>query len=199
MEDTAVASGSSGTPFALEKSPLDFYNKDPPQMITEMGEMADQVQDRLSHEILPVETATTKEVVQESGLEKEVASIGPLVNKRRRKRGNDEAEANAPPKIFQEDGPPEIPTENVATTGVQDLLSTKSSGSGKLTSVPSVDESPGSIYHPGWDVTNNCCLDTPDACQDMVDNIVLPRLLKKATAKIARQDETRGSKRGREK
>ncbi|GJS79196.1 hypothetical protein Tco_0729077 [Tanacetum coccineum] len=103
MEDTAVASGSSGTPFALEKSPLDFYNKDPPQMITEMGEMADQVQDRLSHEILPVETATTKEVVQESGLEKEVASIGPLVNKRRRKRGNDEAEANAPPKVLRKD------------------------------------------------------------------------------------------------
>ncbi|GJS67583.1 hypothetical protein Tco_0682147 [Tanacetum coccineum] len=215
--------------------------------------------------------------------------MGPLVNKRRRKRGNDEAEANAPPKVLrkdhaafrpaqstlggkslvsigleagstfftpatqetltdaksvsdseplsyvkpqphpEQDATPEIPTENVATTGVQDLLSTKSSGSGKSTSVPSVDESPGSIYQSGWGVTNNYCLDTLDACQDMVDNIVplryfselghLPntdflsqyninlarqvamgsqlrlrfkqevRLLKKATAKIARQDQ----------
>ncbi|GKF11356.1 hypothetical protein Tco_0049282, partial [Tanacetum coccineum] len=72
MEDTAVASGSSGTHSALEKSPLDFANEDPPQMITEMG------------------------------LEKEVAAMGPPVNKRRRKRGNDEAEANAQPK---ENGP----------------------------------------------------------------------------------------------
>ncbi|GJV88291.1 hypothetical protein Tco_1532229 [Tanacetum coccineum] len=34
--------------------------------------------------------------------------------------------------------------------------------------------SPGSIYQPGWGVTNNCRLDTPDVCQDMVDHIVPP-------------------------
>ncbi|GKG62005.1 hypothetical protein Tco_0623722, partial [Tanacetum coccineum] len=58
MEDTVMASGSSGTPFALEKLPLDFANEDPPQMITEVGGTADQVQDGLWHEIPPVETAT---------------------------------------------------------------------------------------------------------------------------------------------
>ncbi|GJX26948.1 hypothetical protein Tco_0233244 [Tanacetum coccineum] len=99
----AVASGSSGTPSTLEKSPLDFANEDPPQMITEMGGMAYQVQDGLSHEIPHVETATTTEVVQEPGLEKEVAAMGPPVNKRCRKRGNDEAEANAPPKVLRMD------------------------------------------------------------------------------------------------
>ncbi|GKD65526.1 hypothetical protein Tco_1307634, partial [Tanacetum coccineum] len=72
---------------------------------------------------------------------------------------------------------PEIPTENVATTEVQDLFSMESLGSGKLTSVPSVDGSPGGIYQPGWGVTNNCRLDTPDACQDMVDHIVPPGYL----------------------
>ncbi|GKD20211.1 hypothetical protein Tco_1221914, partial [Tanacetum coccineum] len=265
-------------------------------MITEMGGTADQVQDGLSHEIPPVETATTTEVVQESGLEKEVTAIGPPMNKRRLKRGNDEAEAYEPPKVLRKDHAafrpvqstlggkslalmglevgstfftpatqetpadaksvsdpepfsyakpqphpeqdvaqssrktaPEIPTENVATAGVQDLLSTESPGSGKSTSVPSVDGSPGSIYQPGWGVTNNYRLDTPDACQDMVDHIVPPgyfselrhlpntdflsqyninlarqvamgsqlrlrfeqevRLLKKATAKIARRDQ----------
>ncbi|GKC14145.1 hypothetical protein Tco_1010927 [Tanacetum coccineum] len=262
MEDTAVASGSSGTPSTLEKSPL----------------------------------ATITKVVQEPGLEKEVAAMRPLVNKRRRKRGNDEAEANAPSKVLRMDHAafcpaqstlggkslaligleagstfftlatqetfvdaksvsdlkplsyakpqshpkqdvsqssrktaPEIPTENVATAGVQDLLSTESLGSGKSTFVPSMDGSPGSIYQLGWGVTNNCRLDTPDACQDMVDHIMPPgyfselrhllntdflsqyninltrqvamgsqlrlrfeqevRLLKKATAKIARRDQ----------
>ncbi|GJX54012.1 hypothetical protein Tco_0282381 [Tanacetum coccineum] len=103
MEDTVVASGSSRTPSALEKSPLDFANEDPPQMITEMDGTNDQVQDGMSHEIPPVETATTTEVVQEPGLEKEVASMGPSANKRRRKRGNDKAKVNAPPKVLRKD------------------------------------------------------------------------------------------------
>nr|GEV35629.1 hypothetical protein [Tanacetum cinerariifolium] len=34
--------------------------------------------------------------------------------------------------------------------------------------------SPGSIYQPGWGVTNNCRLDTPAVCQDVVDHIVPP-------------------------
>ncbi|GJT96991.1 hypothetical protein Tco_1092509 [Tanacetum coccineum] len=103
MEDMAVALGSSGTPSALEKSPLDFVNEDPPQMITEMGGTADQVQDGFLHEIPPVETTTTTEVIQEPGLEKDVAAMRPLVNKRRHKRGNDEAEAKAPPKVLRKD------------------------------------------------------------------------------------------------
>ncbi|GKF31784.1 hypothetical protein Tco_0101582 [Tanacetum coccineum] len=34
--------------------------------------------------------------------------------------------------------------------------------------------SPKGIYQPGWGVTNSCRLDTPDACQDVVDHIVPP-------------------------
>ncbi|GKG14383.1 hypothetical protein Tco_0353983, partial [Tanacetum coccineum] len=68
----------------------------------------------------------------------------------------------------------EIPTRNVATTEVQGLFSVRSSESGKSTSFLSVDRSPGGIYQPGWGMTNNCRLDTPDACQDMVDHIVPP-------------------------
>nr|GFC08287.1 hypothetical protein [Tanacetum cinerariifolium] len=81
IEDTAVASGSSRTPPALDKSPVDFVNEDPPQIITERGGTKNHVQDGLSHEIPPVENATTTEVVLEPGLEKEVAAMGPLVNK----------------------------------------------------------------------------------------------------------------------
>ncbi|GKA62870.1 hypothetical protein Tco_0762389 [Tanacetum coccineum] len=35
--------------------------------------------------------------------------------------------------------------------------------------------SPGSIYLPGWGVTNDCGLDTPATCQDTVDHIAPPR------------------------
>ncbi|GJT56386.1 hypothetical protein Tco_0991440 [Tanacetum coccineum] len=239
MEDTGVASESSGTPSVLEKSPLDFADEDPPQTITERVGMEGQVQDELSREIPSVGHATIAEDAPEIGLEEEVATMGPPVNKRRkqmrRKRVNDEAEANAPPKVLRKDhvsspahsadggkslaamglgagsisstpaaqGAPtaaksvsdpdplsyakpqpypessrgtttEIPTEYVATTEVNVQFSVRSPESGKSTSVPSVVGSPGGIYQPGWGVTNDCRLDTPDACQDMMDHIVPP-------------------------
>ncbi|GJU39147.1 hypothetical protein Tco_1192104 [Tanacetum coccineum] len=123
----------------------------------------------------------------------------------------------------------EIFTRNVTTTEVQGQIITESLESGKSASFLSVDGSPRGIYQPEWGVTNNCRLDTPGACQDMVDHIVplgyfsklchLPntdflsqyninlarqvamgsqlrlifeqevKLLKKATSKIARQDQ----------
>ncbi|GKG53193.1 hypothetical protein Tco_0552461, partial [Tanacetum coccineum] len=46
---------------------------------------------------------TTTEVVQEPVLEKEVAAIGPPVNKRRHQRGTDEAEENATPNVLRKD------------------------------------------------------------------------------------------------
>nr|GEU95356.1 hypothetical protein [Tanacetum cinerariifolium] len=48
-------------------------------------------------------TEATTEVIPKSSLEKEVAAMGPVVNKRRRKRGNDGAGANAPPKVLRKD------------------------------------------------------------------------------------------------
>ncbi|GJX19980.1 hypothetical protein Tco_0222657 [Tanacetum coccineum] len=66
----------------------------------------------------------------------------------------------------------EILTGNVSTAEVQNLQSAESSESGKSTSITSMVGSPKGIYQPGWGVTNSCCLDTPDACQDVVDHIV---------------------------
>ncbi|GJW01960.1 hypothetical protein Tco_1560816 [Tanacetum coccineum] len=241
MEDAAVASESSGTPSTIEKSPLDFANEDPPQTITERGGTEDRVQDEVAYEIPPTGNASTTGVALETGLEEEVAAMGPLVNKGRRKRGNNEAEANAPPKVLRRDhdafrpaqstrggkslasmgldagsilstpaaqdpstatksvsdpeplsyakpqpdpeqdmaqsskeAATEIPTEKVATTEVNIQFSVGSPESGRSTSVPSMVGSPGGIYQPGWGVTNDCRLDTPDACQDMVDHIVPP-------------------------
>ncbi|GKC18378.1 hypothetical protein Tco_1020528, partial [Tanacetum coccineum] len=68
----------------------------------------------------------------------------------------------------------EVPTGHMATTEVQDLFSAESPESGKSASIPSGDGSPGGIYQPGWGVINSCRLDTPDACQDVVDHIAPP-------------------------
>ncbi|GKF50178.1 hypothetical protein Tco_0146645 [Tanacetum coccineum] len=73
-----VASGSSGTPSALEKSPLDFANENPPPLITERDGAKDQVQDGLSQEIVPKENPTTTEVVLEPNMDKEIATMGPI-------------------------------------------------------------------------------------------------------------------------
>ncbi|GJW95902.1 hypothetical protein Tco_0175574 [Tanacetum coccineum] len=70
----------------------------------------------------------------------------------------------------------EIPTKDVATTKVNVQLSMGSLNLGKSTS-SSIGGSPGGIYQPGWGVTNNCLLDSTEACQDMVDHIVLLGLL----------------------
>nr|GFD44301.1 hypothetical protein [Tanacetum cinerariifolium] len=34
--------------------------------------------------------------------------------------------------------------------------------------------SPGSVYRPEWGVTNGSLLDTPEACQDLVDHVAPP-------------------------
>ncbi|GKF34249.1 hypothetical protein Tco_0107449, partial [Tanacetum coccineum] len=59
MENTTVASGSSETPSAIEKPPLDFANEDPTPLITERYGEEEQTQDGLSNAILPVQNPTT--------------------------------------------------------------------------------------------------------------------------------------------
>ncbi|GJW91819.1 hypothetical protein Tco_0169372 [Tanacetum coccineum] len=75
MEDITGTSESSRTPSTVEKSLLDFADEDPPPAITERVETKDQ----------------------------EAAIMGSLVRKRRYKRGNDDAEENAPPKVLRKD------------------------------------------------------------------------------------------------
>nr|GEU31679.1 hypothetical protein [Tanacetum cinerariifolium] len=67
------------------------------------GKVEDQIQDEVAYEIPPTGNASATGVALETGLEKEVAAMGPPVNKRRHKSGNNEAEANAPPKALRRD------------------------------------------------------------------------------------------------
>nr|GFC29742.1 hypothetical protein [Tanacetum cinerariifolium] len=41
-------------------------------------------------------------------------------------------------------------------------------------SSPTEVGSPGSVYRPEWGVTNGSLLDTPEACQDLVDHAAPP-------------------------
>ncbi|GJT18846.1 hypothetical protein Tco_0877552 [Tanacetum coccineum] len=146
-------------------------------------------------------------------LEKEVTAIGPLVNKRRRKRDKSEMEANAPPKVLRTnhasvcpelvtrggkslaamglgvDTPSHPPVQQNGATVAGDPESKKSS------SFTSFAGSPCGIYQPGCGITNSCRLDTPGVCQDAVDHMVPPgfeqevRLLKKAKEKVAKRDQ----------
>ncbi|GJU17870.1 gypsy type transposase [Tanacetum coccineum] len=171
MEDVVATSTSSGTPSAMEKSPLDFANEDPPLTITNRGETENPVPTETSQEALPAENTT---------------------NKRRRKRDTGKMETNAPPKVLRTDHAsvrPESMTrggKSLATMGVGAdsfpyARTTKSSkgatvagdpDSEKSSSFTSFAGSPGGIYQSGWGITNSCRLDTPGACQDAVDHMV---------------------------
>ncbi|GJY56022.1 putative reverse transcriptase domain-containing protein [Tanacetum coccineum] len=107
MEDPTTAIESSGTPSTIEKSPLDFAIENLSQQITKGDGTEDQVRDEVSLEIPSEANPTTTGVVLE--LEKEVAIMGPRVNKRRRKRARDEADANAPRKVLRNDHTAAIP------------------------------------------------------------------------------------------
>ncbi|GKD70361.1 hypothetical protein Tco_1324451 [Tanacetum coccineum] len=201
---------------AHEKSPLDFADEDLPPPNTEGVGTEEQIQDEVSHGVPPLENPPTTEVI----LEPELAAIGPLVHKRHRKRGNDEANANAQPKVLRKDHvafrpaqstiggkslatmekaasspitptaqdtptgassvkdpdplsyaePRPIPEQDIAQSSKKTVVA-KDPDSERSTSFTSMGGSPRSVYQPGWGVTNNCRLDTPDVCQDVVDHI----------------------------
>nr|GEU85269.1 hypothetical protein [Tanacetum cinerariifolium] len=142
----------------------------------------------------PVENPPYTEVARVSDLEKETIAMGALVNKRRRKKGPgaEEGSCRLPPLTEYPRG--EIigchgnrnGSYYLRTCDPRDTRSCGGRGSSrkavvakdpdskKSTSFTSMVGSPGSIYQPGWGVTNNCRLDTPATCQDMVDHIVPP-------------------------
>ncbi|GJV61516.1 hypothetical protein Tco_0493910 [Tanacetum coccineum] len=99
VEEVTEASESSGIPSPVEKSPLDFADEDPLLVISEGAGTRGPVRDEVPHEIPPARSPPTTEVAPD--LEPEAAVMGSLVRKRRRERGSDGANANAPPKVLR--------------------------------------------------------------------------------------------------
>ncbi|GJU03007.1 hypothetical protein Tco_1113345 [Tanacetum coccineum] len=221
MGELAATTESFGTPSTIERSPLDFDNENPSQQINEGDGTEDQDLETGSPEVPPTGHAPTTGVAPNIVIEEEDAADVPLVSKRRRKRVNDEAEANAPPKVLRKDfdvsrpAPSTFGGKSFASTGLEacSILSALASqgtpastidpdplsfaepqpaptrdiaesskgatvagdpDSEKSSSFTSFAGSPGSIYQPGWEITNSCRFDTPGACQDAVDHMVPP-------------------------
>ncbi|GKD05139.1 hypothetical protein Tco_1180113, partial [Tanacetum coccineum] len=110
-------------------------------------------------------TATT-EVVPELNLEKEITAKEPPDTR----GGKSLAAIGLGPK------PPSLMIVQQSVSNLDPLSSSKIAAvvadlDSENTSFTSMARSPGSIYQPGWGVTNSCRLDTLGACQDLVDHI----------------------------
>ncbi|GJZ42507.1 hypothetical protein Tco_0589393 [Tanacetum coccineum] len=142
MEDSAMTTESFRTPSTIEKSPLDFDNENPFKQIAEGNGTEDQVQETVASEIPPSGNVSATRAAPEVGLEKEVAAMGPLVSKKRRKRGNDGADANAPPKVLRKDQAASRPTQS--TIGGKSLAS-MGLEAGSTFSTPALQETPADV------------------------------------------------------
>ncbi|GJZ09337.1 hypothetical protein Tco_0543620 [Tanacetum coccineum] len=195
MEDATGLSSSSGTPSTVEKSPLDFSNKDSPRRITKSDETENQGQETVSPEVPLQENVTTVGVTPKIGLEKEVSAMGPLkyhaafrptqsTIRERSTRLDTGSTLSAPtlqetpadvsdPDPLSFAKPQSIPEWEIAQSSKRATVA-GDPDSEKSTSFTSFTGSPSGIYQPRWGVINSCHLESPDVCQDVVDHIVPP-------------------------
>nr|GEU48381.1 hypothetical protein [Tanacetum cinerariifolium] len=171
MEDPAAATDLSGVPSTIERSPLDFANE---AGASDYGTVALEVS---PPEDVPAASAP------EAGQAKELAATDPSVATKSRKRGCDRADVNAPPKVLRRDHVDPRPTWDPLSFAdpqsrhpsdiAQSSQGTTAAGdpeSGNASFAFAVG-SPESIYRPEWGVANGSMLDTPEACQDLVDHV----------------------------
>ncbi|GJY11537.1 gypsy type transposase [Tanacetum coccineum] len=173
MEDSNCGLGSGTLPLSRESRLLDFDNEDHALINLAEGQPGRDRRKQLSRE--------GRRCTRRGG------ATEPPVYKRRNqmrrlKRLNEGGggECTRPSVLKEktfESGPRNIvPTEEnfFSAMRLDGRLFMGSPNLGKSTS-PFVGGSPKGVYQPGWGVTNNCRLDSPKACQDIVDQIVPPR------------------------
>ncbi|GKE77066.1 hypothetical protein Tco_1543186 [Tanacetum coccineum] len=129
----------------------------------------DQAQDGLAHKVPSMEIATTMEVVQELVLEKEVAAIGPPDHATPH-QAHSTCGGKSLAVMGLEAGSTFTPAAQNTSVGAKSIFQ----GNGYQDPPLICCYHGGGIYQPGWGVTNNYRLDTPEACQDMVDHTVPP-------------------------
>ncbi|GJW28978.1 hypothetical protein Tco_0045853 [Tanacetum coccineum] len=210
MRVAHAASGSSGTPSTVERSPLDFDNKNPAPTVTGGSGAEETAQDELVYEEPPEVTAATAEVTQGAVAEEVVAAEKPQGSKRRKQLPRKRAKGVGEMKHRQTIG--KIPRETSAGTIDPDPLSfvkpspipkqdiTQSSKGAAVTgdsesepSSPHAVGSPGGIYQPEWGVTNSYLLNTPKelamGSQLRIRFEQEAKLLRKSVAQVARRDQ----------
>ncbi|GJR09882.1 hypothetical protein Tco_0792534 [Tanacetum coccineum] len=100
--------------------------------------------DMYSVEDVVLDTTTT-EVALKVNLEREVTAMGPLVNKRRRKRDQSETEVNIPPKVLRTD---HASVRHESHTRGGKSLATMGLGAGSTIPTPIPQETPADVIGP---------------------------------------------------
>nr|GEW68487.1 retrovirus-related Pol polyprotein from transposon TNT 1-94 [Tanacetum cinerariifolium] len=181
MDEPAVTTDSSVVPSAIEISPLDFADE------AEASGRETAALEMPPPEEVPITTAPG------AGQAAEAVVAEPPAVRESRKRGHEGIDANAPPKSLRRDhadrpsgvpadvrdpnplafaDAPSPPPADVAQSS-QGIVVAEDPGSENASSPIEVG-SPGSVYRPEWGVTNGSLLDTPEACQDLVDHAAPP-------------------------
>nr|GEW89808.1 transposase (putative), gypsy type [Tanacetum cinerariifolium] len=177
MEDPAAATDSLGIPSTIERSPLDFAHE---AGASDQGTMAPEVP--------PPEDVPATDAPR-AGLAEEVAATDPSAATESRKRGRDGTDVNAPPKVLRRDHADPRPTGS--THGGKSLAAIELGlASTRPVFVP--ENAPAGVSDPDplsfadpqsrhpvdiaqssqeWGVANGSMLDTPEACQDLVDHV----------------------------
>nr|GEU99346.1 putative transposase (putative), gypsy type [Tanacetum cinerariifolium] len=150
MEDPAAATDSPGVPSTIERSPLDFANENPSQQST-----GPEDQETAAPVVLPSEDVPTMRGAPEAGPAERVAATDPPAAKERARE--------AMMRLMQTR--PLRSSKGAAAAGDPES---------ENTSFAFMVGSPESIYRPEWGITNGSMLDTPEACQDLVDHVAPP-------------------------
>nr|GEZ82696.1 hypothetical protein [Tanacetum cinerariifolium] len=202
MDDPAAATDSSGVPSTIEKSPPDFADE---AGVSDQGTVAPE---------MPPSKDVPATNAPGAGQAEEVVATDPPAATESRKRGSSHrgksfagiqlglastvfVPENAPVGVSDPDPlsftdppsrhPADIPQSSQGTAAAGDPDSENASSSVEV-------GSPKSIYRPEWGVANGSLLDTPKACQDLVDHLRLrfeqeAKLLRKSVAQVARRDK----------
>ncbi|GKD02551.1 hypothetical protein Tco_1177525 [Tanacetum coccineum] len=145
MEEPAATSESSGAPSTIDRSPLDFSNKNPSEPINEGDGAEDQGPETMASVVPPAGPLLTTGVAPNIVEEEETAADAPLVSKRRRKRANEESNVNAPRKVLRKDFDVSHPTQS--TVGGKSLMSIRL-GASSTVSTPASQENPAGTMNP---------------------------------------------------
>nr|GEY04605.1 hypothetical protein [Tanacetum cinerariifolium] len=179
MDEPAAATDSSGVPSAIERSPLDFaYEAEAFGRETAALGMPPP-------EEVPITTAP--------GADRAVKTVAvdPLAVRESRKRGHEGIDANAPSKSLRRDHADLRPSGSsrggkslaamqlclAFNVFVSEGVPADISDPDPLAFVDAPSSPPADVahvYRPEWGVTNGNLLDTPEACQDLVDHAAPP-------------------------
>nr|GEW68687.1 hypothetical protein [Tanacetum cinerariifolium] len=171
MDDPAAATDSSVVPSTIERSPLDFA------LETGASDQGTAAPKMPPFEDVPATVAPGTDQAEEVAATGSSHGGKSLAAIQLGLASTASVPEDAPTGVSDPDplsfaDPPTRPPADVAQSsqGITVAEDPESENS----SSPAEVGSPGSVYRPEWGVTNGSLLDTPEACQDLVDHVAPP-------------------------